>query len=656
MSSKVEDSLSARALCVVGEVSPQDLELVNSATFEKECKDLARQLNHSSDESSGNEGDLWSDSEQTVSCATTVDSDPNEPSKMEQYMYYAGIRGAKGRGGPKLIWRDSTDVFVEPTGPEEYKRTMRVIPVQGDHGLATKVSEGVIRWDECREHIVGLLKQGNISISSVDFVRFTWVNKSPATEGDSDEEEETQQEDDEVYDIADYAKIARIAPVEEGTRVTSEPTVWIGVTSESLTATAASEVAKGIREYLDGLDVGRIDIAFRESKFKFLSGPALFSPVDDGDALKPVIDNVSVTLSLSIQGLKTAMQGTLGPYFHANGNLYAITVRHNLFPLDDNNEEFRYNSSMKKREVMVMGDHAFTNYKSSIQAYIGTLLDATVSLEKRVESYKRKVEEKIDLENSQALLLENEVELSKTRRHIEELKMHFLVIHKKWSHRKNRVIGHVVWAPPISTGQQPHGFTVDLCVIQLNKDKFRNLLGNVLSFGPKHDKSKILSLIYGPDDVPSEFKFPPHGRLKLRDMLTADQVKAPNSKDLSGDPVRRVMKYGFTTEFTIGSLGKFMSFVRKYFPTGHQESIELPIFNHESEPGTFSKGGDSGSLIVDIMGRFVSLLTGGSNTGTDGSDITYSTLFKYVWELVCVEFPGADLYFDDLSAVFPNLV
>ena len=166
----------------------------------------------------------------------------------------------------------------------------------------------------------------------------------------------------------------------------------------------------------------------------------------------------------------------------------------------------------------------------------------------------------------------------------------------------------------------------------------------------------MLSLIYGRNDAPSEFKYPSDGRLKLRGMLTVDQVKAPNSKDLAGDPVRRVLKDGLTTGFTIGGLGKFMSFVRKYFPTGHQESIELPVFNHESESGTFSKGGDSGSLIVDILGRLVSLLTGGSNKGTDGSDITYSTLFVHVWDLVRIKFPTANLYFDGLEASFPHLI
>lgn len=92
-----------------------------------------------------------------------------------------------------------------------------------------------------------------------------------------------------------------------------------------------------------------------------------------------------------------------------------------------------------------------------------------------------------------------------------------------------------------------------------------------------------------------------------------------------------------------------MSFVRKYFPTGNLESIELPIIPHEKEADTFSNGGDSGSTIVSPLGEFVSLLTGGTNEGT-GSDITYSTVFEWVWELVLAEFPGANLYWDDIPA------
>ena len=130
-----------------------------------------------------------------------------------------------------------------------------------------------------------------------------------------------------------------------------------------------------------------------------------------------------------------------------------------------------------------MGDIAFTDYKTSIQAQIGTLLDTIKSLKKRVDAYKPKVEDGVNVNQSKVILQENEAELSKTERHINELKRFFLIIDKGWCKRKDRVIGHVVWALPIATGQAPHDYTYDLCVVELNKDKFSNLMGNVLCLG-----------------------------------------------------------------------------------------------------------------------------------------------------------------------------
>ena len=154
--------------------------------------------------------------------------------------------------------------------------------------------------------------------------------------------------------------------------------------------------------------------------------------------------------------------------------------------------------------------------------------------------------------------------------------------------------------------------------------------------------------MYERNDVPSEFKYPLHGLMKLRGMLTAQDVENPNTLDT--DRIRRVIKRGFKTNTTVGTLPRFMSFVRKYFTTGNLESLEHPILPHESQTGPFSRGGDSGALVVSATGHFVGMITGGTNKGTDGSDITYATLFKYIWDDVLVEFPGADLYWDDIAA------
>lgn len=161
-------------------------------------------------------------------------------------------------------------------------------------------------------------------------------------------------------------------------------------------------------------------------------------------------------------------------------------------------------------------------------------------------------------------------------------------------------------------------------------------------------EAKLKSLIYERVDVPSEFRYPDNGLLILRGILNADQINHPTNLNLQGNRIRRVLKRGCTTNTTVGTLTKFMSFVRQYFRTGNEESLEIAILPHEQDSGTFSKGGDSGSLIVSTTGEFIALLTGGSNKGTDASDITYGTPFEWVWDLVKAEFPGANLYFDNL--------
>jgi len=47
-------------------------------------------------------------------------------------------------------------------------------------------------------------------------------------------------------------------------------------------------------------------------------------------------------------------------------------------------------------------------------------------------------------------LVATQYKLSKTRTAIEELKKFFVQVKKQWTKPKDRVIGHIVWAPPVS--------------------------------------------------------------------------------------------------------------------------------------------------------------------------------------------------------------
>ncbi|CDO71530.1 hypothetical protein BN946_scf184910.g30 [Trametes cinnabarina] len=596
---------------------------------------------------------LWSQGLPPSSLITSVSS---ACEIYEATRYYAGV-GHKGEG-PMLIYRDSPDKFEEPSGPEAYTRLMRIVPVPVDHEFGQNG-----KWDRIRDHVVTLLDNRGFSTTSVDFVRFTWLDKNVDGEVEEDNDDDDDDEDDDEDDSQDeaeeepaisYDDIARIQPVECGKRHYTNPTIWIGVTPNSLTGADARRSCGEIRAYLNSLNVENVDIAFRESTYQHLRGhgPALFPSAEEFDALKDVVDNVSVLLSLPIVGYNQGIndtQGTMGPYFRVGNTLYAVTARHNLFSLYGNNSTYKYHGSGQKKKVLLMGPRAFNDYLASIQVMIDNHVDTVEPLQKQITALRNKIESGIDVAVSQAKLPEWENELRKTCERIEKMKAFFVTVKTKWSKPKDRVIGFVRWAPAIGIGIAPHRYTRDLCVIELYKDKFRNFEGNILSLGPEMPPDKLKELFYGRDDVPSEFKYPLHGRFPLRGMLTAEQLNNPNSLNDQGDRIRRVVKRGSTTNTTVGTLSGFNSFVRRYYPSGNQESIEVTILSHEADTGSFSRGGDSGALIASAKGEFVALLTGGATHGTDSADITYGTLFDWVREIVQEEFPGANFYFDNLQ-------
>jgi len=199
-----------------------------------------------------------------------------------------------------------------------------------------------------------------------------------------------------------------------------------------------------------------------------------------------------------------------------------------------------------------------------------------------------------------------------------------LDIKKHWTRPKDRVIGHVVWAPPISVHTTPHSYTMDVCVVKLDKKKFlQNFRGNVLDLGPEIDPGEFNSLVYPCIDAPSDFEYPVERLLKLRGILSAEEMRTPNNRDHRGDPMRYVIKRGITTLTTIGCLNGFESHVRRYFTIGSRDSVEAAVYPYDTDSGPFSRG-DSGSIIVDALGKFVALLTGGTGS-TDSFDITFGT-------------------------------
>ncbi|KIM43489.1 hypothetical protein M413DRAFT_25852 [Hebeloma cylindrosporum] len=614
---------------------------VNSAAFDKECAVGGRREDPSPDHSysdyTSTPGNVR-ETDSPSSAGETSESAPHYVSKVDAHLYYYGIRGF--RWGPKLIFRMSKDVFHVPQGPAQDVRCMQLLPVYEHQQLGKDDLWAVIR------------SKRNIQHSSIDLVRFRWVEgeKNEIVEEHEDIEEDSEVNEDveenedfdaNTYDENDYDDDYKVPPY--GTVVTTPVTIWVGVLPDTLTSEVAFHSSNDILDLLKEHSIFDVDVAYRESVARGFNGAELFAPVSDYDPLKAVIDPVTTSLGLPIAGLTTLMsQGTMGFFFRVGKALHAVTARHILFPEDQGNNLYSY------REVVLMGTNAFANLLASIKSRIGSLNDTVGMLEER--AIRLTEGSRYTAEQAAARLVEDQDKLSKARTAIKELKKFFVQIRKHWTKTADRVIGYVVWSPPISVSPAPHHYTTDICVIKLDEKKFaQNFRANFAFQALRSTIVDFIGKMYSRTNTSSDFEYPFIDRLlKLQGILSPEEIRTPNNEDRNGEPVRYVIKHGLATLTTIGRLNGFESHVRRYFAIGSRDSVEAAIFRYDSglNSSPFSSRGDSGSIIVDGQGKYVALLTGGTGP-TSQSDITYGSPMHWLWDVIKAQFPGADLSFED---------
>jgi hypothetical protein len=149
--------------------------------------------------------------------------------------------------------------------------------------------------------------------------------------------------------------------------------------------------------------------------------------------------------------------------------------------------------------------------------------------------------------------------------------------------------------------------------------------------------------MYDRIDMPSQFEYPEEGLLPVQGMLSAADINNPNSKNLEEEHFRRVIKDGFTTNTTKGTLFEFMSHVREYFATGNLDSVEVAILPRQRLYRVVILELSSSTPSADLLActlvertrepirRILPLLRSWDGSGT--SD----------------ELPDANLHFDDLK-------
>jgi hypothetical protein len=499
---------------------------------------------------------------------------------MEAKFYYAGLPSA-----PVLVARTGTTPWEAPTGPEAYRK-VKELCVVGNHTLKE------VWEDNLAFTLHALLDSMKVKWTSTDVVRIGNAGESSA-------------------------------PI----------ILWIGVMPASLSGNDGVIVASKCRELLVEHEIADVDVEIRESVVSRSAGPKLLASAYSSDPTVNIREPITTTLGLPICAQSTPWaEGTAGFFITEGGNterLLLVTARHVVFTPDksENNHFERKNVSQRRYNVTLFGNAALDKYLESIQAEIeGKALIAQYQ-ERRIRVIEGKDDPAANKERQKA-----QVELDEAREAMEQLNTFFQGVSTHWVTSESRVLGHLILSPPINVGVGSEGYTEDWAVIEIDTSKVdvSNFNGNAIDLGTHISADEFTRMMYPDPRNAHSFTYPSDRLLMLKGTIPDEEMRYPTALDQNNDPCLMVIKRGNTTGLTVGHANNIYSYARNYYDGDKAEtSKEWAILPFDSKSGAFSDRGDSGSVIVDGLGRIGGLLTGGAGA-TPSSDITYATPISFL--------------------------
>ncbi|QRV93321.1 hypothetical protein RhiJN_21339 [Ceratobasidium sp. AG-Ba] len=506
---------------------------------------------------------------------------PGIPSSLESISYYYGLPSK-----PALVARSSTELWVEPRGPEAYLTAKELKPV-GPHALDA-IWESVVA-----SAIEAYLTSQEVAFTSVDPARIGYVGS-------------------EFFPVI----------------------IWVGVVPGSLSGAKGVEVAVGCRAILTDHGITNVHVEIRSSE-AILQAKKLYKPVRTVNPTAKVIEPLATTLGLSICGTKTPnLEGTGGFFFTDSkrpGKLFLLTARHTLFHPDhtDNKHYSLRHPSEKTTKVLLFSDDAFQKHVESIKWEISTKQILLTQLTRRKRAVEGQDDDEAEEDRTEVECLENNAKKAITalQKLLDE------VIHD-WTPPANRAIGHVVLSPPLGCSVKPDGYTEDWAVVEINSSRIdkTNFVGNCIDLGTSVSVEEFTSwMCPHPTNSPS-FKYPGSRLLDFLGFIPDEQMAKPDNKTLDHDQGSdtMVIKRGSASGLTVGHLNTLRSVVRYYFEgKPGQSSREVAVYPRNSKSGAFSEPGDSGAAVIDGKGRVAGILIGGAGT-TESFDCTYVTSINFI--------------------------
>lgn len=143
-----------------------------------------------------------------------------------------------------------------------------------------------------------------------------------------------------------------------------------------------------------------------------------------------------------------------------------------------------------------------------------------------------------------------------------------------------------------------------------------------------------------------DFHVPEDLLLQLNGYVCEAEFRSPQNLDIYNVKTLLAVKNGSATGTTFGRVNGLESVTRVYNDHGPSvDALEFIICGYDTEKGKnyrFSDDGDSGSMVVDRLGRLIGLLTGGGGP-TGAADRTYITPFYALKDEISNKFKDAHL-------------
>ena len=510
----------------------------------------------------------------------TTPSLPPPISDEEAKFYYSGLISL-----PLLVARTGSTPWEAPTWENRWRKELRVV---GEHEI-TEVWE-----DDLALKVHAILRAKHVVWSSTDVVRIAYVDNP-------------------------FGAVI----------------LWIGVRPESLSHEVGIDVALQCKRLLLDYGINDVDVEIRESEVIPSAGLQLLEPGSHFDPTTDAREPLAATLGITICSQSTPWAEGTGGFFLNEGSdskrLLLVTARHVVFPPnEENNGLFEHKSDSQRHNVLVLSDASFKKHLVSIKAEIDRQMFNIQYQKDHIAHLAEMNDESAEKERKHAQGL-----LDKARESVAALAAFYRELSVNWATEQSRILGHVVFSPPIVVGAGTEQYTQDVAVIEIDASKIPSSFpGNAIDLGTKFSPADLMCMMRSNTRNTLGFKYPFGRLLSLQGTITDDEMRRPTKYDQNNDPCILVLKRGGTTGLTVGRANNVFSYVRNYFGDNVSGvSKEWAILPFDNKSGAFSGKGDSGAVVVDGAGRIGGLLTCGGGTA-DSYDLTYVTPISFVLKAI----------------------